>query len=666
MTVLTATVFSLTSYSVQSRTDGYPKLANYFLQTPISDADAMALARWDVVILGMQAQDTSPQQIQKIRQLNPQVKILAYVASQEFPASRYTTLESAAGPWHALYAGIAEQWWLLRPDGTHFSSWPGNWSLNVTNSAPVVNNQRWNTYLPQFLHDTVMSTGLWDGIFYDNVWGNVAWVGDGQMDANRDGVKDDAAVLDSAWKQGMDTLLNTSRTLEGNNKIIIGNCRDLNFKTALNGCLIENAYLEAPWNNWSKDNTLYAGLMVNPTLTPLTVINNNTGNTGAQSNYRLMRYGLGSALLQNGYYSFDFGTNGHHELWWYDEYDVNLGTPVSASYQVNGASLWRRDFEQGAVFVNPTDQKKIVLLQSEELEKLSGTQDSQFNDGSIVNYVLLEGRDGGVYRKRVSEVIGSAFVNGYFARIFNRDGVRQQGGFYTSKSQYPSSTQIIVSDVDRDGELETLVAHNNRVEIYNSAGVKEKTFYPYGEKYTKGINISIGDLNGDDTQEIVTGTENGGGPHIRVFNDRGDLINPGFFAYGRGYRGGVNVAVGDLNGDGINEIIAGAGVSGGPHIRVFNKDGKLLSAGWFAYDPAFRGGVNVAVGDLNNDGKDEIVSGPGRGGLPEVKVWDSAGHQIGAPFMAFDQSNRNGVEVIVNDVNRDGVPEILATGINVF
>ncbi len=391
-----------------------------------------------------------------------------------------------------------------------------------------------------------------------------------------------------------------------------------------------------------------------------------------QMDYQLMRLGLVSTLLDNGYYSFDWGTENHGQLWWYDEYNVDLGQPLGSAYNLDSDSpetqlgIWRRNFEKGVVFVNATANQRTFILENEELEKIIGTQDPVVNDGSLVNYIRLMANDGLVLFKPISEVLNATFINGYFARIFDQAGNRLRSGFYLYQKQYPGSTQIIVTDVDNDGEIETIVAYNSQVEIYSSNGIKEKTFYPYTQSYNQGINISVGDLNGDGTQEIITGTEKGGGPHIRVFNDQGDLINPGFFGYGQGYRGGVNVAVGDLNNDGINEIIAGAGVGGGPHIRVFDKDGKLLSAGWFAYDKNFRGGVNVATGDVNGDGKDEIVSAPGFGGQPEIKIWNASGQQLGSSFLAFDPSNQSGVEVIVNDINRDGYLEILATSLNVF
>ncbi|MFA6495484.1 MAG: hypothetical protein WCV50_00005, partial [Patescibacteria group bacterium] len=65
-------------------------------------------------------------------------------------------------------------------------------------------------------------------------------------------------------------------------------------------------------------------------------------------------------------------------------------------------------------------------------------------------------------------------------------------------------------------------------------------------------------------------------------------------AYAESFRGGVNVAAGDVNGDGTDEIIAGAGYTGGPHVRIFGESGNLLSQ-FFAYAESFRGGVNVAA-----------------------------------------------------------------------
>jgi len=84
-----------------------------------------------------------------------------------------------------------------------------------------------------------------------------------------------------------------------------------------------------------------------------------------------------------------------------------------------------------------------------------------------------------------------------------------------------------------------------------------------------------------------------------------------------------------LTGDGVAEIITGAGPGGGPHVRAFDVVGGVMEvASFFAYDVAFTGGVNVAAADLTGDGVAEIITGAGPGGGPHVRVRDVSGKTI--------------------------------------
>ncbi len=81
-----------------------------------------------------------------------------------------------------------------------------------------------------------------------------------------------------------------------------------------------------------------------------------------------------------------------------------------------------------------------------------------------------------------------------------------------------------------------------------------------------------------------------------------------FLAYDKNFKGGVSVAIGDVNGDSKEEIVTAPGLGGGPQIRIFNYQGKALNS-FFAYDKNYRGGIRVTVSDINTDGQVEILAG---------------------------------------------------------
>jgi hypothetical protein len=182
-------------------------------------------------------------------------------------------------------------------------------------------------------------------------------------------------------------------------------------------------------------------------------------------------------------------------------------------------------------------------------------------------------------------------------------------------------------------------------------------FLPYGNAFRGTISLAMGNFDADTDSEIVTGAGAGGGPHVRVLDSNNVSFGHDFMAYDPKFYGGIDVAAGDVDGDGTDEVVTGPGPGGGPNVKVWKKDGTLLSS-FMAYDPKFLGGIKVAAGDVTGDGKAEVIVGPGAGGGPNVKVFTSAGVLLKS-FMAYDPNFTGGIDVASADVTGTASAEII-------
>ena len=122
---------------------------------------------------------------------------------------------------------------------------------------------------------------------------------------------------------------------------------------------------------------------------------------GQITDYQAMRYGLASCSLDDGYYSFTNDADSYHHIARFDEYEADLGMPTSspptAAWQ-NG--VYRRDFENGIVLVNPKGNGARTVSLGGEFVKLKGTQVPAINSGATVTSVTLSDRDGLILKRK--------------------------------------------------------------------------------------------------------------------------------------------------------------------------------------------------------------------------------------------------------------------------
>ncbi len=662
LAILTIASLGVPNMSLAARTppDKFVRIANNYMKAGITlpSSDWNALAKYDVIVLPVEAQIFNPDFFSSVRRVNPNIIILAYVPTKSYAKIWSDNPLDTLHP--KLKARTNDTMRLRSPGGQILSVWPGTETYNVSTG--------WSDALAAFVKDDVMSSGKWDGIFYDETSATISWLNGGNVDVNNDGAKDDAVTADRLWKDGIIHLLKTTRDGIGAGPVIITNGdseRDL--QPYVNGRMFET--FPTPWEydgSWSTVMNNYLGLQKQVGYPPLFIINSNTANTGNKNDFKKMRFGLASTLLGNGFFEFDYGDNDHGQTWMYDEYDAYLGKAVGEAKNLTGstnpvkAGVWRRDFQHGTVLVNSTNQAQTVDLDA-DFERLHGTQDAKTNDGSISSVITIPAQDGLILLRPLEQVNEASYRNGAFMRVLTGGGAVHRNGFFAYNEAQKGGVDLVDFRAS-SGANATIVARGNRLELYDAQGNLTRNVAPFGDAWNKGLTLGYGKAGG--RAYVIVGATSGNTPSVRLYNENLEPVTDAFFAYDARFRGGVNVAIGDLDDDGSPDIVVGAGAGGGPHVRVFGTD-QMVKAQFFAYDQRFKGGVYVAMGDVDGDGTQEIVTGPGFGGGPHVRVWNRYA-QVKSQFFAFDSKKRAGARVSVGDVDGDGKAEILAMTNDVF
>jgi hypothetical protein len=206
---------------------------------------------------------------------------------------------------------------------------------------------------------------------------------------------------------------------------------------------------------------------------------------------------------------------------------------------------------------------------------------------------------------------------------------------------FMGGVRVAVGDVNGDGVPDIICASGPGagpiIEVIDGK-TRQLTaaFYGMDPSFFGGIYVACADINRDGHADIIVGAGPGGGPEVAVFNGGDYRMIRAFYAFPAPFRGGVTLAVGDVNGDGCPDIIVGAGPGAGPQVNVFSGRDFGLIRSFYAFPPTFRGGVFVAAGDINGDGHADIIVGAGEGGLPEVNIFDGATTHLSAIFFAVD------------------------------
>jgi len=205
--------------------------------------------------------------------------------------------------------------------------------------------------------------------------------------------------------------------------------------------------------------------------------------------------------------------------------------------------------------------------------------------------------------------------------------------------------------------------------VFNSDQTERFAVQPFGNSFSGGVRVAMGDVDADGVADLIVGTGPGVSTKVIVYSGFTRAVLFSIDPFESSFTGGVYVATGDLDGDGRSDIVITPDEGGGPRVRAFRGGDFAPIADFLGIeDPNFRGGARAAVDDLNGDRIGDLIVAAGFGGGPRIAAFDGASLtkpnriKIFADFLAFEDSLRNGAFVAAGDIDGDGYADVIAGG----
>ncbi|HET9448604.1 MAG TPA: putative glycoside hydrolase, partial [Steroidobacteraceae bacterium] len=416
-----ATTLLLAFSAAAAESPPFPRLAGVNNGAPHNYQDPayqakLAKLNWSLLAIwvgwGASSDTTMEQVVRNIKAINPNSRVFLYQNSMEVAAGN-----EAAAP---VYEKVDRmKWWAYSRGGagelllSPFAKLEGREQYMINNTLFTPRDsagyQFWEWHARWVVQQFYKPNPSIDGFFEDNTF----WRPRVDADWNRDGVIDlqDSPQAGKWLREGYRKRFELFRNLMPG-KLMIGNIADWGHSKSvlteldqtLNGGLIEGivgaSYSVETWASWAEMMKWYRKTMAAVAAPKLVAFHQ----IGVPTDYKAMRYGLASCLLDNGYYAFTDKAKGYSGVVWFDEYDSKLGQavmpPATAAWQ---KGVYRRDFENGIVLVNPKGNGPMEVTLEEDFRRIAGKQDPAVNNGALTRKLVLQDRDG-IILKRVKPV----------------------------------------------------------------------------------------------------------------------------------------------------------------------------------------------------------------------------------------------------------------------
>lgn len=249
-------------------------------------------------------------------------------------------------------------------------------------------------------------------------------------------------------------------------------------------------------------------------------------------------------------------------------------------------------------------------------------------------------------------------------KIFSIDNLNSVQLFSLFEANFLNGASICSGDINGDGQAEIVVGAGQgrpgEIKVYNSNGkLIQSGLYPFSASFQGGIDVACADLNSDQKDEVIVAVASNDSSHLKIYQLDTKKVIADFYSEPKVFQGGVHIAAGDIDNDHQVEILVSRGQGTRSEIKVFKADGTRKNFILYPFDQEFKGGVDVAIGDVDGDNQKEIITSAARQGKSHIKIYSASG-KLKSQFFAFGQSFSGGVNIASFDVNQDGKAEILA------
>ncbi len=307
---------------------------------------AEAYTGYNGIIVDHEVIITSADQLKYMRQVNPDLKIFVYAEKMQWHEPMFSDK-----PWSVWITRILKKypkWFLTDCNRKNLSFWPGTVMMDcrLNGYCYKINGKSYNYiefFTERYLNDILKAYQdnhiKIDGILDDDLLKNISFLNGGEIDANRDGIKDESEELNRQWRLGNAYFLKTVRKFMGPNFLIIGNGGHGYYMEYCQGKQMEY-FPEVHIGDWAQN-------MANASGMKIALFN---ARTGDEDNWL---FTICSAMLLDNVW-FSQGQNTPYDK----KYDLQLGQAENSFFQENNVFL--RKFQNGTIHVDPLNKKAWI------------------------------------------------------------------------------------------------------------------------------------------------------------------------------------------------------------------------------------------------------------------------------------------------------------------